>query len=277
MKKNLILFIILLFSLLSLFGCGSFRKKTGSEKVKEIGNIAGIVFDGSSGEPLSGTSIYIEEMPVIRTTSDSLGRFWLSSVSLGDYRIWVEKDGFPINRRISHLRVAQDLTSLVVFRVYPSAHPEDNLRWIPWTEKKIAIDSADFFKNYSKKLLRKKNPGNIAGIVYNKSTGEPLAGAWVYLKELEMKITKSDSLGRFWLSQVPVGDYQLVGSQITFYAAKISGVKVTPDFTSLVLIGLTITAIPEHDWYPAEWRDEIIKTDSVSFFNTRYKNLLKKK
>jgi hypothetical protein len=262
---------------LSLFGCGSFRKKTGSEKVKEIGNIAGIVFDGSSGEPLSGTSIYIEEMPVIRTTSDSLGKFWLSSVPLGDYKIWAEKTGFPINRRISHLIVFQDSTSLAVFRLYPSAHPRGDLRWIPWTGKTIVIDSVDFYNSYSKKLLRKKKPGNIAGIVNDKSTGEPLAGAWVYIEELETKMTKSDTLGRFWLSQVPVGDYKLVGSQITFNATKISGVKISPDSTSLVLIGLCSAAIPEHMWCWGDWDGRIIKSDSVSFFKKHYENLLKNK
>lgn len=170
MKKNLILFIILLFSVWLLFSCGLFRRKTGYEKVKKTGNIAGVVLDGSNGEPLAGASIYIEEMPEIRTTSDSFGKFWLSSVPLGDYKIWAEKTGFPINRRISHLIVCQDSTSLAVFRLYPSVHPRGDLRWISWTGKRIVIDSSDFYNSYSKKLLRKKKPGNIAGIVNDKST-----------------------------------------------------------------------------------------------------------
>jgi len=275
MKRSFIPFILLLFSLSLIFSCGSLRKKTESEKAKKTGNIAGIVLDVITEETLAGAAVYIEGLQTIGTKTDTLGRFWLYSIPIGEYSVQASHIGFYTGR-IPDVKVYDDSTSIVLFNLVTMAIPE-RPHWYSWQEKKVKCDSTEFYSTYYKTLLRKKKTGNVAGIVFDKQTMQPLSGANVYVEGMTTIGTKSDTLGRFWLSQVPVGDYKLVGSQITFHATKISGVKISPDSISLVLIGLCSAAIPEHMWCWGDWDGRIIKSDSVSFFEKHYENLLKNK
>ncbi len=151
MGKRFIWFIFVLFSLLLLFGCGSLRKKTESEKVKKTGNIAGIVFDSQTMQPLVGANVYVEGVATIGTKSDTLGRFWLSSVPAGEYTIWATKIPYS-GTKISKVEVFADSTSIVMSKLCPSLIPEWWWCWGDWDGKIIKTDSISFFKNYEKLL-----------------------------------------------------------------------------------------------------------------------------
>lgn len=155
MKRSFILFIFLVFSLSLLFGCGSFRKKTDSEKAKKTGNIAGIVLESNTGQPLSGVTLSLEGIPGRGAKSDTLGRFWISSVPAGEYVFWAKKIAFNATR-VSNLKVTKDSTSIIVCDLNPGAIPERDQRWYSWQENKARCDSTEFYNNYYKALLRKK-------------------------------------------------------------------------------------------------------------------------
>lgn len=155
MKKNLILFILLPFLLSVVFSCGSVRKKTESEKVKKTGNIAGIVLDGS--QPVGGSEITLEEIPGRVARSDTLGRFWLSSVPVGGYALQANKLPYH-GTRVSHLQIARDSTSIVICRLYPSLIPESWWCRGDWAaeRKVIKTDSVSFFQRDYKKVQKIK-------------------------------------------------------------------------------------------------------------------------
>jgi len=274
MRKRFILFIILLFSLSLLFSCGSLRKKTESEKAKKTGNIAGMVFDVQTMQPLSGANVYAEGITTIGTKTDTLGRFWLSAVPVGEYVFWAKKIPFH-GTRVSNLKIVKDSTSIVVCDLAPSAIPEHQSRWYIWQEIRAKCDSTEFYSNYYKTLLRKKETGNVAGIVFDIQTMQPLSGANVYVEGMTTIGTKTDTLGRFWLSSIPVGEYKILAEKIYYHRGEIREVKVYNDSTSIVTVRLIINTI--EPWgYMIDWDGKIIKADSVSFFSTQYKNLLRK-
>ncbi len=154
MKKGFVWFIFILFSLLLLYSCGSLRKKAEQEKGKKTGNIAGIVFDVTTMQPLSGTVVYIEEVQTIGTKSDSLGRFWLSNVRLGEYKILAQKITFHTTK-ISNVKVFNDSTSIVVFRLCIAAIEPWGCSG-EWDGKIIKTDSASFFRTQYKDLVKNK-------------------------------------------------------------------------------------------------------------------------
>jgi len=154
MKKSLILFICFLFSLSLIFSCSSFRMKTESEKAKKTGNIAGIVFDGNTGEPMAGVTIYIKEIQTIHTRSDSLGRFWLSFVPIGGYEVWAERI-YYYRGEIKEVEVFNHSTSIVLYYLRHTTIPE-RPHWYDWDGKIIKTDSISFFITQYKNLLKKK-------------------------------------------------------------------------------------------------------------------------
>ncbi len=154
MKKSLIWFIPVLFSLLLLFSCSSFRKKAESEKVKKTGNIAGIVFDVQTMQPLSGAVVYVEGMITIGTKTDALGRFWLSSIPVGEYKILAEKI-YYYRGEIREVKVYNDSTSIVLHYLVTMAIPERPY-WGIWEDNKVKCDSIEFYSNYYRVLLREK-------------------------------------------------------------------------------------------------------------------------
>jgi len=134
------------------------------------------------------------------------------------------------------------------------------------------------FDNNQMKITQKKNLGigNIAGMILDAITGEPLAGVTVLIEKIPTKGTRSDTLGRFWLSYISVGEYSIQASQIGFYTGKISNVKVFDDSTTIVLFNLRTMAIPERP-HSYSWLGNKIKCDSTEFYKNYYKTLLRKK
>jgi hypothetical protein len=61
--------------------------------VSNTGTITGTVRD-KDGNPIEGATVYLEGDPSIDNTTDSLGRFSLENVPIGDQTIIVEKDGY---------------------------------------------------------------------------------------------------------------------------------------------------------------------------------------
>jgi len=273
MKRSFIPLILLLFSLWLLFSCGSLRKKTESEKAKKTGNIAGIVLDVITEETLAGAAVYIEGLQTIGTKTDTLGRFWLYSIPIGEYSVQASHIGFYTGR-IPDVKVYDDSTSIVLFNLVTMAIPE-RPHWYSWQEKKVKCDSTEFYNNYYKTLLRKKKTGNIAGMVFDVQTIQPLSGANVYVEGMTTIGTKTDTLGRFWLSSIPIGEYKILAEKIYYHRGEIREVKVYNDSTSIVTARLIINTI--EPWgYMIDWDGRIIKADSISFFSTQYKNLLRK-
>ncbi len=156
MKKSLILSICLL-SLFLIFNCSSARKKIESENMKKTGNIAGIVLESNTGQPLSGVTLSVEPSLGRGARSDTLGRFWISNVSPGEYTFLANKIPFS-GTKVSHLKVVKDSTSIVVCRLCSSGIPEWWWCWSDWTEdrKVIKTDSVSFFSTQNRILFREK-------------------------------------------------------------------------------------------------------------------------
>jgi hypothetical protein len=76
--------------------------------VSGTGTINGIVRD-EDGNPIQGATVYIEGFPSIDNTTDSLGRFSLENVPIGDQTIIVEKDGYEWTSQ--EVDVEQDQTT----------------------------------------------------------------------------------------------------------------------------------------------------------------------
>lgn len=157
MKRSFILFIFLVFSLSLLFGCGSFRKKTESEKAKKTGNIAGIVFESDTGDPLNGVTLSLEPTLGRGARSDTLGRFWISHVPPGEYVFLANKIPFS-GTKVSHLKVVKDSTSIVVCRLCSSGIPEWWWCWSDWeaNDRVIKTDSTSFFKKDYRNIQKNK-------------------------------------------------------------------------------------------------------------------------
>lgn len=135
------------------------------------------------------------------------------------------------------------------------------------------------FDNDQMKITQKKNlgTGNIAGIVVDKQTLLPLSGAVVYVEGMPTIGTKTDTLGRFWLSSVSDGEYSIQASQIGFFVSKILNVKVYNDSTSIILFNLVNLAIPEKPYHSYPWQENKVKCDSLEFYASYYKTLLRKR
>lgn len=155
MKKSFILTILMRAILSGLI------LDNGSGQKAKRGNIAGVVLDDVSGEPLFGASIYFEGISGSYRVRDTLGRFWLPSIPVGEYNLWAGMIGYN-QMRVSHLRVTDGMTSLVAFRLSTTLVTFKKRRvgdqWQRWQDNKVSCDSTEFFQHYYKKLLRKNTP-----------------------------------------------------------------------------------------------------------------------
>jgi len=81
------------------------------------------------------------------------------------------------------------------------------------------------------------NTGKIAGVIVDKQTREPLAGANVIIEGTTLG-TATDVNGFYFILQVPPGKYDLVASYIGYHSINIRNVIVTVDLTTRVEIEL---------------------------------------
>lgn len=312
MKKNFVLSGLILIALLVI------ASNTGFVQETKTGNIAGVVYSGGplpgalvvvrrlSGEweesiEYKGVGGKIER--IWRKTvekinyTDSLGRYFFAGIEPGEYEMYARGESglyktetyeWHYDYKMTNakgIKVAPDSTSIVNFGVVPgllSVEPP----LIEHEDAIIACDSSCFFRKKFEEIFyiqpvtkdSRYKTGNIAGIVFDIQTMQPLSGAWVYIEGMrEMGTsTKSDTLGRFWLSNVRVGKYNIRAEKIYYYSGMISEVKVANDSTSIVLFRLVYTLIPERPW-PYPWEENKVKCDSAEFYNNYYKALLRKK
>ncbi len=91
-------------------------------------------------------------------------------------------------------------------------------------------------------LLFAGQTGKIAGVVKDKSTGEPLPGANVMIEGTQMGAS-TDNQGRYYIINVPPGKYTVVARFIGYQTVKKTGVIVTIDATTTLNFSLSARAI----------------------------------
>lgn len=84
--------------------------------------------------------------------------------------------------------------------------------------------------------------GKISGVVTNRESGQPIAGANVTVVGTLMGTT-ADGAGRFFILNVPAGNYQVQATIVGFKPVLIENVTVAPDFTTEVNFALEQTVL----------------------------------
>ena len=289
--------------------------KITQKKNLVTGNIAGVVYSGGplpgalvglvrlSGEwdeimqfkDVRGDTVRIKQKTKGKITyADSSGRYFFSGIEPGEYEMYARGESglyktetyeWHYDYKMTEakgIKIATDSTSIVNFGIVPgllSVEPP----LIEHEDAIIACDSSCFFRKKFEEIFyiqpvtkdSRYKTGNIAGIVVDKQTMRPLSGAVVYVEGMPTIGTKTDTLGRFWLSNVRMGEYKIQAQKITFHSTRISNVKVFNDSTSIVLFNLVTMAIERPHGYI--WQENKVKCDSTEFYNNYYKTLLRKK
>jgi hypothetical protein len=276
-------------------------------KQPKIGNIAGVVY---SGEPLPGAEVRVRRLSgeweeVIEykgvggkieriwrktgqkiTYTDSLGRYFFSGIELGKYEMsaWFwSKDGYISSKvtKAQGIKVAPDSTSIVNFGIVPGLLLVEP----PLIEHEDAIilcDSTCFFGKIFEEILYvqpiTKDPryktGNIAGV------GPP--GVYVGLPYTGLKGVQTDSLGRYFISGIKPGIYQIAASGKDYFSSTGSGIKIVADSTTVLNIillqdfsqGSAIT-IPADRPHRIIWQGLMIKCDRNCFFKKSPDEIIK--
>jgi tetrathionate reductase subunit B len=73
--------------------------------------IAGTIFDPEADEVIIGATLTIqneESQEVFKTTTDNFGDFWFKGLAVGNYSLWIEKDGF-LTQRMEHISTEEDV------------------------------------------------------------------------------------------------------------------------------------------------------------------------
>ncbi|NOQ97631.1 MAG: TonB-dependent receptor plug domain-containing protein, partial [Calditrichae bacterium] len=86
------------------------------------------------------------------------------------------------------------------------------------------------------------NTGKIAGKIFDKQTGEPLAGANLFIKGTTLGAA-TDVDGFYYILQIPPGKYELEASYIGYHTITVKDIRVTVDLTTTLQIDMESTAI----------------------------------
>ncbi len=162
-----------------VFYAWGYQNKTITVEVIILnGTIVGQVVDAKTGDPIPGANVTLVEYNQTVTT-DVNGTFTFN-VEPGTYTLFVEAEGY-FNATVS-VNVGENETVVVQIPLEP-----------------------------------KPVNGTIAGYVVDASTGDPIAGAlvWVYVGSTPV-YTQTNASGYFELT-VPEGDYTLYAFQRTYY------------------------------------------------------------
>ncbi len=84
--------------------------------------------------------------------------------------------------------------------------------------------------------------GKLAGVVRDKSTGEPLVGVNVIIEGTVMG-TATDEDGYFVLLNVPAGTYNVVFSYVGYADLKMENIRIVPDITKQLNVDLNATLL----------------------------------
>lgn len=144
----------------------------------------GRVVDGDSGTPLSGALVQLDGVSSLSVLADSNGEFSLTHVLAGNYSVSVSIDGFgalSLNTLLT-LGAKVDLGDLQLSR----------LQTDPNTGEPVTT-------------------GIVRGVITDRRTGAPLAGASVSVVGTGLSASTS-AAGEYQLSAVPAGEVQLSAS-----------------------------------------------------------------
>lgn len=281
------------------------QMRPAPDKAARTGNIAGIVY---SGEPLPGAEVRVRRLSgeweeaieykgiggkierIWRKTgqkityTDSLGRYFFSGIELGKYEMsaWFwSKDGYiPFKvTKAQGIKVAPNSTSIVNFGIVPGLLlVEPSL--IEHEEAIIVCDSSCFFGKRFEEILYvqpvtgdpRYKTGNIAGV------GPP--GVYVGLQYTGLKGAQTDSLGRYFISGIKPGIYQIAASGKDYESEIGSGIKIVADSTTVVFIcfkeRFRAPFVPD-DISPCRigWKGVMIKCDKKCFFKKSREEIVK--
>ena len=280
-------------------------RNTISKEPKK-GNIAGVVY---SGEPLPGAEVRVRRLSgeweeaieykgvggkierIWRKTgqkityTDSLGRYFFSGIEPGEYEMsaWFwSKDGYIPSKvtKAQGIKVAPDSTSIVNFGIVPGLLLVEP----PLIEHEDAIivcDSSCFFGKRFEEILYvqpvtgdpRYKTGNIAGV------GPP--GVYVGLQYTGLKGVQTDSSGRYFISGIKPGIYQIAASGKDCFSSTGSGIKVVADSTTIVIFKYLQKKSPPPfggDEPPPPriiWKGVMIKCDKKCFFKKSPEEIIK--
>jgi outer membrane receptor protein involved in Fe transport len=105
--------------------------------------------------------------------------------------------------------------------------------------------------------------GKVAGMIYDKRTGEPLAGANIMLQETYLGATSMPD-GSFYILNIPPGDYNLEVQMIGFKTVVIEGVTISVNRTRQVEVELEEMIIESDEVIVVQADKFTVKKDQTS-------------
>ena len=276
------------------------------------GNIAGVVYSGVplpgglviirrlSGEwdevidfkDVSGDAFHINQKTKGKITyTDSSGRYSFSGIEPGEYEMYARGESGLYKTetfewrydykmtKAKGIKVAPDSTSIVNFGIVPGLLLVEP----PLIEHEDAIivcDSSCFYEKSFKEILYvqpvtkdlRYKTGNIAGV------GPP--GVYVGLPYTGLKGVQTDSLGRYFISGIKPGIYQIAASGKDYFSSTGRGIKIVADSTTIVICYLQEKSPPpfggdEPPPPPIIWEGMMIKCDKKCFFKKSQEEIIK--
>ena len=157
-----------------------------------IGQIAGTVVNASTGNPIDGAQVSANGYSDV---TDANGLYNITNVPIGIYTVTASKDGFHSSSQTDVSVIAKQTTSL-----------DFSLTPLPTT-------------------------GNIAGIVTDATTGNPIDGANVTVADY-FDIT--DATGHYNITNVPAGTYTVTANKDGYQSSSSTNVVIVAGETTTV-------------------------------------------
>ncbi|MDE0634220.1 MAG: TonB-dependent receptor [Candidatus Poribacteria bacterium] len=168
----------------------------------QTGTIEGTVYDQTTGKPLAGAEVHILETDH-RQKTDANGKFQFTGIPKGTYTLSVSHPDHKIPEKTT-IEVSANRT----------------------IQGKIYLGPAF-------QLEKDTATGDIEGTVYDRDTGALLAGAEVYIVEIEKRqYTKRD--GKFRFTDIPPGTYTISIKHLAFDTPTPTTVEISAGGTTQV-------------------------------------------
>ncbi|MDE0086147.1 MAG: carboxypeptidase regulatory-like domain-containing protein [Candidatus Poribacteria bacterium] len=172
----------------------------------QTGNVEGTIYQRSTGKPLEGADVHILETDQHQKT-DANGNFQFTGIPIGTYTLSVSHPNFKTPEKTT-IEISAGKTIQGKIYLGPAFQ----------VEKATAT-------------------GNIEGTVYDRDTGALLAGAEVYIVEIEKRqYTKRD--GKFRFTDIPPGTYNISIKHLAFDTPTLTTVEISAGGTTQIRIYL---------------------------------------
>ena len=172
----------------------------------QTGNVEGTIYQRSTGKTLEGADVHILETDQHQKT-DANGNFQFTGIPIGTYTLSVSHPNFKTPEKTT-IEVSAGKT----------------------IQGKIYLGPAF-------QLEKDTATGNIEGTVYDRDTGALLAGAEVYIVEIEKRqYTKRD--GKFRFTDIPPGTYNISIKHLAFDTPTLTTVEISAGDTTQIRIYL---------------------------------------